>query len=140
MRAGEAHFQISEDNQAVEHGLASGSYSIAAPLFADIDHDGSDDAVIWSVLATGGTGHFSEIRIYTLRAGKLSVLGAIPGGDRGDGGLRHVALDGAAIVVERNVLGPGDGLCCASAAQRERWTWQHGELAEDVSARAPIAP
>lgn len=139
VRAGRAEFQISEDNKAVERGITTGSYSIAPPLFADVDHDGVDDAIITSVLATGGTGHFSEIRIYTLGAGKLAVLGEIPGGDRGDGGIRHVALDGAALIVDRNVLGPGDGLCCASAAQRERWTWQHGELTEDLAARRPLA-
>ena len=139
VRAGRAEFQISEDSQAVERGVARGSFTVAPPLFADIDHDGVDDAIISSVLATGGTGHFSEVRIYTLRDGKLAVLAQLAGGDRGDGGIRHVALDGASVIVDRNVLAPGDGLCCPSAAQRERWTWQHGELVEDASARRPLA-
>jgi len=139
VHAGRAEFQISEDNRAVERGLASGSYTIAAPLFADVDHDGVDDAIIWSILASGGTGHFSDIQVYTLRAGTLAVLAEIPGGDRGDGGIRDVALDGTAVIVDRNVLAPGDGLCCPSAAQRERWTWQHGALVENVAARAAIA-
>jgi hypothetical protein len=63
------------------------------------------------------------------------VLAVIAGGDRGDGGIRRVALDGRALIVERNVLAEGDGLCCASSA---RWIWRAGELVEDVSARRPI--
>jgi hypothetical protein len=140
VQAGHADFAISEDDKAVAVGAITGSFDVAPPLFADIDGDGRDDAVIAGVLATGGTGHFSEVRVYSLRGGKPVVLAAIAGGDRGDGGIRHVALDGATILVDRNVLAEGDGMCCASKAQRERWTWKHGELVEDEAARAPLAP
>ncbi len=140
VHAGRADFAISDDNKAVEIGTGSGSFAVEPPLFADVDGDGVDDAIISGVVATGGTGHFSEIRIYTLRGGKLVVLAAIPGGDRGDGGIRRVALDGAAVIVERNVLVEGDGLCCPSAAQRERWVWKGNEMTEDVTARRPVDP
>jgi len=140
VKAGHADFAISDDNKAVAVGTGTGSFAVEPALFADIDGDGGDDAIVSSVLATGGTGHFSEIRVYTLRDGKLAVLAAIAGGDRGDGGIRHVALDGAAIIVDRNVLAEGDGICCASKAQRERWVWSHGELTEDEAARKPLAP
>jgi hypothetical protein len=140
VRAGQADFGISDDNKAVELGTSNGSYTVAHPLFADVNGDGVDDAIIWSVLATGGTGHFSEIRIYTLRGGKVAVLAQIPGGDRGEGGIRHVALEGAALIVDRNVLAEGDGMCCASAAQRERWIWKGNEMVEDTAARKPITP
>jgi hypothetical protein len=127
----------------VVHGEASfpipdggtGSYSIAAPLYADLDGDGIEDAVILSVTSTGGTGHFSQIEIFTIRDHKLSSLGAIPGGDRGDGGIHHVALDGRAVIVERNQLAEGDGVCCASKSQHERWEWKNGTMTEDVTAR-----
>jgi len=132
---GHADFAISDDNKAVDLGAASGSYRVDPPLFADIDGDGVEDAVISGVVSTGGTGHFSDIRIYTLRAAKLVELAAIPGGDRGDGGIAHVALDGRAVIVDRNVLAEGDGICCASGSQRERWLWRNGELVEDVAAR-----
>ncbi|MBC7976534.1 MAG: hypothetical protein H7138_16295, partial [Myxococcales bacterium] len=108
VHAGHADFSISDDNKAVEIGTGSGSFAVEPPLFADVNGDGVDDAIISGVLATGGTGHFSEIRIYTLRSGTLVVLAAIPGGDRGDGGIRRVALDGTAVIVERNVLVEGD--------------------------------
>lgn len=140
VKAGHADFGITDDNKAVEAGGANGSYEVQRPLFADIDGDGVEDAVISGVLSTGGTGHFSDVRIYTMRAGKLVELGAIPGGDRGDGGIRHIALDGNAVIIDRNVLAEGDGACCASRWQRERWVWRNGAMTEDVPARRPGTP
>jgi len=140
VKDGHADFAISDDNKAVAAGAASGSYRVEPPLFADLDGDGVEDVVISSVLSTGGTGHFSDIRIYTMRAANIVELAAIPGGDRGDGGIRHVALDGNAVIVDRNVLAEGDGVCCASGSQRERWIWRSGELVEDVAARRARRP
>jgi hypothetical protein len=117
---------------------SGGSYSVARPVFADVNADGVEDAVISSVMSTGGTGRFSEVRIYTVRAGKVVELATIPGGDRGDGGIRRVAVDGGAVIVERNVLAEGDGACCASQARRERWLWRSGEMVENESARRVI--
>ena len=140
VRDGHADFGISDDNKVVEVGVGRGSYSVERPLFGDIDGDGVEDAVISSVLSTGGTGHFSDIRIYTMRGAELVAIGAIPGGDRGDGGIRRVTVDGNAVIVERNVLAEGDGLCCASGAQRERWVWRGGEMVEDTTARRTVSP
>jgi len=140
VKDGQADFAISDDNKVAEAGTEHASYAVDPPLFADIDGDGAVDAVISSVLSTGGTGHFSDVRIYTLRAKQLVELAVIPGGDRGDGGIRRVALDGNAVIVERNVLAGGDGLCCASSFQRERWVWRHGELVEDEAARRALSP
>ena len=75
-----------------------------------------------------------------MRGGKVVELGEIAGGDRGDGGIRKVALDGRAIIVERNVLADGDGACCASTWRRERWGWKGGSLVEDTAARGPLQP
>ena len=140
VKDGHADFALSDDNKAVEVGGASGSYRVEPALFADLDGDGVEDAVISGVLSTGGTGHFSEVRVYTQRAGQIALLAAIPGGDRGDGGISHVALDGRAVIVDRNVLAEGDGVCCASGSQRERWIWRGGELVEDVAARRTRTP
>jgi hypothetical protein len=99
--------------------------------------------VVWSVLGTGGTGQFSSVAIYTVRGGAAVSLGEIPGGDRGDGGIRHIAIDrsdGNAVIVERNVLAEGDGACCASTWRRERWIWRGGQMVEDTAARGPLQP
>jgi hypothetical protein len=117
-----------------------GSFRVDPPLFADIDGDGVEDAIVLCVLGTGGTGKFSSVGIYTLRAGKVVEIGDIPGGDRGDGGIRKVALDGTGVIVERNVLAEGDGACCASSWRRERWIWRGGEPVEDTTARGAPQP
>ena len=128
VKNGEGAVQTGDD---ADHG----SYSVARPVFTDVNGDGIEDAIISSVMSTGGTGRFSDVRIYTMRAGKVAELAMIPGGDRGDGGIRRVAVDGRAVIVERNVLAEGDGACCASQARRERWVWRTGEIVEDESAR-----
>lgn len=140
VKGGSAEFAISEDNKAVANGGGSGSFEVEPALFADLDGDGREEAVVSCVLSTGGTGHFSEVRVYGMRGGKPEVIGVIPGGDRGDGGIRHVGIEGATVIVDRNVLAEGDGLCCASAARRERWRWKANDFVEDEAARRAIQP
>jgi hypothetical protein len=135
--AGSAKDQAPE---AVAGGDTPGTFRVESPLFADIDGDGSEDAVVSSVLGTGGTGQFSAVTIYTVKDGRVVAVAEIPGGDRGSGGIRHVALDGRAVIVERNVLTEGDGACCASTFQRERWVWRDGQIVEDTAARGPLLP
>lgn len=136
--AGHADFVIGDDGKLAPTGEPNASYDVQPPVFADVDGDGREDAIIVGALATGGTGRFSDIRIYSLRSGAVGELAAIPGGDRGDGGIRKVSVDGRAVIVERNVLAEGDGVCCASGGRRERWVWQAGALAEDEAARRPL--
>lgn len=142
VRQGHADFEITDDYKVVASGGTPGMLDVDPPVFADLDGDGQEEAVIRSTLATGGTGHFSEVRVFALRGGAPVELADIAGGDRGDGGIRKVVADGAALLVDRNVLAPGDGICCASRYQRERWTWQHGELVKDdkLVASGPVDP
>jgi hypothetical protein len=148
VKDGRADFALDDDGKlaradaqgSVASGDTPGAFRVEPPLFADIDGDGSEDAVVTSVLGTGGTGQFSAATIYTVRDGKVAALAEIPGGDRGSGGIRRVALDGRAVIVERNVLGDGDGACCASTFQRERWVWRDGQIVEDIAARGPLLP
>jgi hypothetical protein len=140
VRDGRAEFALDDEGKASATGATPASFRIEPALFADIDGDGTEDAVISQVLGTGGTGQFSSIAVYTVRGGQVVSLGEIPGGDRGDGGIRRVALTGSAVIVERNVLAEGDGACCASTWRRERWIWRGGQLAEDAAARGPLQP
>lgn len=140
VKDGQAEFAIDDEGKIVARGATPGSFRVEPALFADVDGDGVEDAIVLAVLGTGGTGQFSQVLVLTVRAGKVTELGGIPGGDRGDGGIRRVALDGNAVVVERNVLADGDGACCASTWRRERWVWKAGALAEDTAARGPLQP
>lgn len=140
VRDGRAEFALDDDGKVSAAGATPASFRVEPPLFADIDGDGTEDAVVSNVLGTGGTGQFSSIGVYTVRGGQVVSLGEIPGGDRGDGGIRHVALAGTAVIVDRNVLAEGDGACCASTWRRERWIWRGDQLVEDAAARGPLQP
>ena len=144
---GRADFALDDDGKLATgktgdsiSGQTSAAFTVDRPVFADVDGDGVEDAVVACVLGTGGTGQFSAVRIFTLRGGNVIELGEVLGGDRGDGGIRRVAVDGAAIVVDRNVLAEGDGACCASTWRRERWIWRDGAPVEDVAARGALQP
>jgi hypothetical protein len=140
VRDGRAEFALDDEGKVSASGATPASLRVEPPLFAEIDGDGTEDAVIGSVLGTGGTGQFSSIAVYTVRRGEVVALGEIPGGDRGDGGIRRVAIEAGAVIVERNVLSEGDGACCASTWRRERWIWRDGQLVEDTAARGPLQP
>lgn len=140
VKDGQADFAIDDDGKIVAGGATPGALRVEPALFADVDGDGVEDAIVHTVLGTGGTGQFSSVLLFTLRGGKVAELGEIPGGDRGDGGIRKVAIDGSAVIVDRNVLGDGDGACCASTWRRERWLWKAGAMTEDAAARGPLQP
>ena len=67
------------------------------------------------------------------------LIGSIPGGDRGDGGLANVSVEGNALIVDRNRLGEEDGACCPSKLVREVWHWDGTGFTEDESARQTMA-
>jgi hypothetical protein len=140
VRDGRAEFALDDEGKLSAGGATPASFRVDPPLFADVDGDGTEDVVIGSVLGTGGTGQFSSIAVYTVRRGEVVALGEIPGGDRGDGGIRRVAIEAGAVLVERSVLSEGDGACCASTWRRERWIWRDGQLVEDAAARGPLQP
>ncbi len=122
----------SEDPDAY---VERGSFTVSPPEFGDVTGDGIEDAIILSVENGGGTGRFSGINVYTMRDGREVVLGEIPGGDRGDGGILDVTLEGQVVKVERMMSQDGDGACCPSKIQHERWRWDGKAFVEDVSAR-----
>jgi hypothetical protein len=113
-----------------------GSFEVGKPLFGDLDGDGADEAVLVVYFNGGGTGRFTGIDVYAMRDGKEAVLGSIPGGDRGDGGISDVKLEGKVVMVDRMMSMEGDGACCPSKVQHERWTWDGKAFVEDEAARS----
>jgi hypothetical protein len=126
-----ADYQPADPDGYVERGF----FSVTEPVYADVDGDGIEEAVIILLENTGGTGMFSGIDVYTLRDGKETVLGGIPGGDRGDGGISDVRVEGQVVIVERFMSQDGDGACCPSKLQTERWRWDGKTFVEDEGAR-----
>lgn len=80
--------------------------------YGDVTGDRVDDAVMLSVCNTGGTGNFTEGFVYSMRGGKPTLVARIPGGDRADGGLRDVSIDGGLIVIVYNDPEKTSGACC----------------------------
>ena len=129
-----ADYQPTDPDGYVERGY----FNVAAPVYGDVDGDGTEEAIIISVHNTGGTGQFDGADVYTMRGGEPVVIGGIPGGDRGDGGLHGVTFEGPVVIVERMMSQDGDGACCPSKLQVERWRWTGGTLVEDEAARTLI--
>lgn len=87
-------------------------FNVFGFAYGDLTGDKRDEAVILSSCNTGGTGNFSEGFVYSMKAGKPSLVARIPGGDRGYGGLRSVAVENGLLVVESNDAGEEGAACC----------------------------
>ncbi len=127
-----ADYQPTDPDEYVERG----SFEVGKPLFGDLDGDGAEEAVLVTYFNGGGTGRFTGVDVYAIRDGKEVVIGGIPGGDRGDGGIDDVQLEGKVVVVARMMAMEGDGACCPSKLQHERWSWDGKTFVEDEAARS----
>src|SRR5438045_3047500 len=80
--------------------------------YGDLNGDKADEAVVQTGCNTGGSGNFTEGFIYSMKAGKPTLLARIPGGDRADGGLRGAKVTGGLLSIEFNDPENTDGACC----------------------------
>ena len=87
-------------------------FKVFSITYGDVNSDGRDEAVTLTVCNTGGTGNFSEGMVYSMKAGKPSLIARIPGGDRAYGGLRAARVERGLLVVESNEVGEQGGACC----------------------------
>ena len=106
-------------------------FQVLAVEYGDLTGDSKDEAVILSNCNTGGTGQFTEGFVYTIKAGKASLLARVPGGDRADGGLRSIKVDGGNLVVEFNDPDKAAGACCSEGTVTQKYhVGSGGKLAE----------
>lgn len=137
--AGHHEFAYDEDGNPVPLGspeaATMGWFTILETAFGDVTGDGVEEALIRTELSTGGTGRFTALEVFAIRDGEPVVIGEIPGGDRGDGGLAGVEVRGGLVVVERYLSLPQDGACCPSKLQTESWAWDGARFVEDEQAR-----
>lgn len=124
-------YQPSDPDVFVERG----EFSVSTPVYGDLDGDGAEEAVIITYFNGGGTGRFTGITVFSMKDGQPVELGGVPGGDRGDGGVADVKLDGDVVLVDRLMSMEDDGACCPSKIQHERWRWNGTAFAEDEAAR-----
>ena len=109
--------------------------------YGDLNGDGKDEAVILSVCNTGGTGNFSEGYIYSMKAGKPTLLARIPGGDRAYGGLTEASVDNGVLIVERNDVGETGAACCPESILTEHYKLAGSQIVEiGKPSRRPFVP
>ena len=116
-------------------------FGITVEGYGDLNGDGKDEAVILSTCNTGGTGQFTEGFVYTIKAGKPSLLARIPGGDRADGGLVKAWVENGLLVVKANDPDKNSGACCPEYTLTSKYRITAGKLVEvGKGARAEIYP
>jgi len=110
------------------------SFSVGSVVYGDIDGKPGDEAVVITNFNGGGTGQFDDASIYTMKGGEAVQIATIPGGDRGDGGLDSVVVNGGGkVTVKRLHSTDDDGACCPSQLKIESWRWSGGTLKLDAS-------
>jgi len=120
--------------------VTRGWIAIGDPIYTDVDHDRSEDALITIRSNTGGTGKFDYVELYALRDGAPTVIDSIPGGDRADGGIGALSVDDSGDILVERYVNTGDGACCPRASQHEVWRWTDAGIAEDVARRTGPTP
>lgn len=86
----------------------------------DIDGDGVEEAVVTLGFSTGGSGFFTDARVFAMRAGKPVQVASLGEGDRADGGIDDVVIINGVLRVER-FGNDGTGSCCPSLLERGTW-------------------
>lgn len=97
-----------------------------AERFADLDGDGVDDAIVFLVESSGGSGSFVYLAAQLNQAERPVDAGAVLIADRSQ--VRAVNIDAGQIVLDLIVPGPGDGACCPSYKTTSSYAVQDGML------------
>lgn len=103
-------------------------FSASAESYGDLDGDGREEAVILTMMNTGGTGNFSSGIIYTMKNGKPVVLTEFEGGDRAYGGLIGARILDEKLVVDQYDVGEAGGACCPEFAVTTVYRWDGNKL------------
>lgn len=100
--------------------------------YGDVTGDGSDEAAVTVYYTGGGTGAFSKGFLFALQGGRLKLLTTFEGGDRADGGINEVRIEGGALIVRRNeperMNGVPVGLCCPVYLITAKYRWDGRRL------------
>ena len=104
------------------------AYADGAERYGDLDGDGVDDAVVFLVENSGGTGNFVYVAAQLNRDGRPVDAGAVWIEDRIQ--VRSAAIDDGQVVLEIITDGPGDAACCKSHKASKRYALQDGRLVE----------
>lgn len=103
-------------------------YLDQATLFGDLNGDEVEDAVVFLVENSGGTGNFVYVAAQLNQGGQPADAGAVLIEDRSQ--VKSATVDDGQILLEVIGPGPGDGACCPSYKMGKAYALQDGLLAE----------
>ncbi len=99
-----------------------------AELFADLDGDGDQDAVVFLLERGGGTAVFTYIAAQLNQNGQPVDAGTAMVEDRTQ--VRSAAIEEGQIVLNITTRGPGDADCCPSHKTRKTYALEENRLVE----------
>jgi heat shock protein HslJ len=110
-----------EGDPFVPDGASRPSLEIADPVLVtgDLDGDGSDEAVVLLMQASGASGLFHHLAVVSREGGALVQRGAAPLGDRVQ--IRAARVDGERVILEIVQAGPEDAMCCPTEMAELVW-------------------
>jgi hypothetical protein len=78
------------------------------------------ETAVFTNINTGGTGQFTDVHIFTCNGTTATRVVSAGSGDRADGGIRSMKIDGGKLVIDRNSA--SEGACCPTETTRQAYT------------------
>lgn len=103
-------------------------FTASVDSYGDLDGDGKEEAVILTMMNTGGTGNFTNGIVFTMKGGKPVILTEFAGGDRAYGGLVGAKILNKMLVVQQYDVGEAGGACCPEFIVTTTLSWNGKEL------------
>jgi uncharacterized membrane protein len=97
-------------------------------VVGDVAGDEADDAIVMLATNTGGSGVFFHLAVVRNLDGTPQHIGMVPLGDRVK--VQSLEVIDGRIVADLVEHGPGDPMCCPTAAVHREWALQDGKLEE----------
>ena len=97
-------------------------------VVGDVAGDEADDAIVMLATNTGGSGVFFHLAVVRNLDGTPQHIGMIPLGDRVK--LNSLKVVDGKVIANLIEHGPGDPMCCPTAAAHREWALQDGKLEE----------
>jgi hypothetical protein len=124
--------EIEEDRRA---GIANLSLELEDISYAKLTGDASEQAIVTLAGLTGVNRFVGAVFIFGLQNGKPGLIWKHETGDRAEGGLRRLAVDGETLILEEYTRSEGDGgLCCPKQFRRSEYKW-NGRTFEQIKSQ-----
>jgi len=120
--------------------------SLANVSYADLTGDGKEEAIVTVTTNFDPNGSVACIFVYTLRSDGARVLWSHETGDRANGGLRSLKVEGFDLVVEqydikfdwaKGSYEQGTALCCPKRFIRSHYRWDGERFEKSKSETLP---